>query len=96
MSERPELSADYSLRILWSLARWIEDTEGGEALDAGHRFEESYGAHSCMARGDASSKYHLCWYEGAGTRRGHETRIRFFPRELSSRRKSGMVVLACR
>ncbi|CAN5924747.1 hypothetical protein BH11MYX4_BH11MYX4_48460 [soil metagenome] len=32
MSERPEASADYSLRILWSLARWIEDTKGPEEL----------------------------------------------------------------
>ncbi len=33
MSEPPPASADYSLRILWSLARWIEDTKGAAALE---------------------------------------------------------------
>lgn len=33
MSEHPESSADYSLRILWSLARWIEDKKGRGVLD---------------------------------------------------------------
>ena len=33
MTETPAASADYSLRILWSLARWIEDTKGVEALE---------------------------------------------------------------
>jgi signal transduction histidine kinase len=33
MSEAPPASADYSLRILWSLARWIEDTNGQPELD---------------------------------------------------------------
>ncbi len=28
-----ESSADYSLRILWSLARWVEDTHGRDALE---------------------------------------------------------------
>ena len=32
MSEIPAASADYSLRILWSLARWVEDTKGPEEL----------------------------------------------------------------
>jgi len=32
MSERPAPSADYSLRILWSLARWIESTKGQAEL----------------------------------------------------------------
>ena len=32
MSEPPAASADYSLRILWSLARWLEDIKGREAL----------------------------------------------------------------
>jgi len=27
-------NADYSLRILWSIARWIEDNKGREALEA--------------------------------------------------------------
>ena len=31
MSAVPE-SADFSLRIVWSVARWIEDTKGSEAL----------------------------------------------------------------
>ena len=34
MSQNPEPSSDYSLRILWSLARWVEDTKGSEALAA--------------------------------------------------------------
>lgn len=33
MSETPAASADYSLRILWSLARWIEDKKGLDALE---------------------------------------------------------------
>ena len=33
MSAVPEAS-DYSLRIVWSVARWIEDTKGSEALAA--------------------------------------------------------------
>ena len=32
MSEKPAASPDYSLRILWSLARWIEDTKGSAEL----------------------------------------------------------------
>ncbi|MDB5214627.1 MAG: sensor histidine kinase, partial [Myxococcaceae bacterium] len=32
MSEIPVASPDYSLRILWSLARWLEDTKGIEVL----------------------------------------------------------------
>src|SRR5258708_5584061 len=32
MSDKPAAAADYSLRILWSLARWLEDTKGIEAL----------------------------------------------------------------
>ena len=33
MSQPPAASADYSLRILWSLARWVEDKKGTEALE---------------------------------------------------------------
>src|SRR5689334_8453955 len=33
-SENPAASADYSLRILWSMARWIEDKKGAAALAA--------------------------------------------------------------
>jgi signal transduction histidine kinase len=32
MSEKLAASADFSLRILWSLARWIEDTKGRDEL----------------------------------------------------------------
>jgi signal transduction histidine kinase len=32
MSEQPSPSTDYSLRILWSLARWIEDKKGRDEL----------------------------------------------------------------
>jgi len=32
MSQKPEAAADYSLRILWSLARWIEDKKGAAEL----------------------------------------------------------------
>ena len=35
MSETPAASADFSLRILWSSARWIEDTKGRAALARG-------------------------------------------------------------
>jgi signal transduction histidine kinase len=33
MSDPPAASADYSLRILWSLARWIEEKKGADALE---------------------------------------------------------------
>lgn len=33
MSDSNNASADYSLRILWTLARWIEDTKGRAALE---------------------------------------------------------------
>jgi signal transduction histidine kinase len=32
MSEKTAASADFSLRILWSLARWVEDKKGSAAL----------------------------------------------------------------
>lgn len=34
MTENSEASADYSLRILWSLARWVDESKGSAALDA--------------------------------------------------------------
>ncbi len=33
MSDLPAASADYSLRILWSLARWVENKKGADALE---------------------------------------------------------------
>lgn len=33
MTDKPSPSADYSLRILWSLARWVEDNKGRGALE---------------------------------------------------------------
>ena len=33
MSENPSATADYSLRILWSAARWLEDIKGRQQLE---------------------------------------------------------------